>query len=481
MSGTHRSTAIPGATRRLGERLDLRRVAKIGPTQFVVFVALAAAASIVVPPTWTTGVDRWLPAFVALTILSVGLEFVAVDLPFDGDLSVATISHVALIVLVPHPFAAIAVGSSILVEQLVHRRGLAKLVFNTTGYVLTASVVSLPLGIAGHPWNAAADHDNLRLLGIFLIAAVGYYLVNTLIVSGIIAVATGRSFRFVFKANIGNTFLAEIGAATIGGLLALLWTVEPLWTVLLALPGAVISRALRYIRQLETETKLAVRTLAQAIDHRDRSTYHHSERVSVYARALAEELEVDDDLVELIAEAAAVHDLGKIGIPDRVLLKPGPLTEAERTLMWLHTEIGARILGQFALFRPGVAIVLHHHERYDGQGYPRRLKGEAIPLGARVVAVADAFDAMTEDRPYRRALDLEEATKRLRDGSGTQWDPMVVGAFLRMAAENRLPKPEFQVDHDDPAFIAPENPAIAGGRAIEACEPSPDEAPATAA
>ena len=106
--------------------------------------------------------------------------------------------------------------------------------------------------------------------------------------------------------------------------------------------------------------------------------------------------------------------------------------------MWLHTEIGARVLGQFHLFRSGAEIVLHHHEAFDGSGYPGRLAGDAIPLGARVIAVADAFDAMTSDRPYRGAMSVQEAADILRAGSGQQWDPIVVAAILRRLSEGRL-------------------------------------------
>ena len=224
----------------------------------------------------------------------------------------------------------------------------------------------------------------------------------------------------------------------IGVLFALIWVIEPLWTTLLAIPGAVIARSLQYIRQLERETRSAVASLAEVVDDRDTSTYHHSARVARYAVAIAVELAVDEDLIELIEQAASVHDLGKIGVPDRVLLKPGPLTADEQMTMWLHTEIGARILRQFHLFRSGAAIVLHHHEAFDGSGYPNGLAGEAIPLGARVVAVADAFDAMTSDRPYRNALSVDETIERFRAGAGRQWDPTVVGAAAPAGLDGRL-------------------------------------------
>jgi putative nucleotidyltransferase with HDIG domain len=258
------------------------------------------------------------------------------------------------------------------------------------------------------------------------------------------------------RTNGRSTVFAEAGAGMIGVLFALIWVVEPVWTLLLAIPGAVIARALQYIRQLERETRSAIHSLAQVVDDRDSSTFRHSERVASYAVAIAEELELDEDLVELIEQAASVHDLGKIGVPDRILLKPGPLTAEEQTSMWLHTEIGSRILGQFHLFEAGAEIVLHHHEAFDGSGYPSGLAGSAIPIGSRVVAVADALDAMSSDRPYRRALSLDDTVDRLRSGSGRQWDPEVVDAALVLIAEGRIDLAGARIaDHDrDHAAVA---------------------------
>jgi hypothetical protein len=252
--------------------------------------------------------------------------------------------------------------------------------------------------------------------------------------------------------------------------------VQTLCTLLLAIPGIVIARALEYIRQLERETRDAVGSLAEVIDHRDASTYHHSERVALYAVSIAQELRLDEGMVELVRQAATVPDLGKIGVPDRVLLKPGPLNAEERMAMWLHSEIGARILGGFRLFGPGAAIVRHHHESFDGTGYPDGLAGQAIPLGARVVAVADALDAMTSDRPYRRALSGDEALSRFRDGAGRQWDPVVIEAMLTLVESGRLDlAPSGSADAGD--FEAQGGPADgprADGRQPESDPPAVD-------
>lgn len=438
--------AVGGDTIREPTHARLHRL-RLGVSQFVALVGVAALVSLFLPATWSEPVGTWWPAFIVLTALSVALEFVAVPLPRGGALSVATISQVATLLVVPAPFAALSIGISVLIEELIRRPPLIKIYFNTASFVLTASLASFALGLVGNPWRivhaavgGSADAQ-FQPFALIIVAGAIYYVVNLLLTSAIISIASGYRFAYLLRANSRTTLLSELGAETIGGLFAFIWIVEPFWTVWLAVPTAVISRSLSYIQQLQTETRSAVRSLAQIVDHRDATTYHHSERVAVYATALARELRLDEDEIETIEQAASVHDLGKIGVADAVLLKPGPLDEAERTAMWLHTEIGAQIVGRFQQFRAGASIVLHHHERYDGSGYPGRLAGEAIPFGARVVAVADAFDAMTSDRPYRAALTIGEAVDRLRHGAGTQWDPVAAQAFLRLIEDGRLEVP----------------------------------------
>ena len=441
MQSTHESRANPLVARVTHFRAA-RGVFRVSLERYVAFVAVFAAATFAIPPSWELPPERWVAAFVVLTVLSVVLEFVEVPLPRGGVLSLATIPHVATLLLIPPPFASISIGSAVLIEELVRRAPRIKLLFNVAAFVLTARLTALVVGAVGDAWTASAARDHLVLAVLFAVAGVAYYAINAVLSSGVLSAATGERFLVLLRANTRNTRLSELGAATVGALFALIWTVEPMWTALLGVPAAVISRSLQYIRQLESETRLAVRSLAQIVDHRDTTTFHHSERVAMYAVALARELDLGEDTVELVEQAASVHDLGKIGVPDRILLKPSALTDAERTKMWLHTEIGAQILRHFELFREGAEIVLHHHEAYDGTGYPGRLSGDAIPLGARVVAVADAFDAMTSDRPYRTAMPVTEALSRLRAGSGLQWDPQIVGAFIKLVIEERIELPQ---------------------------------------
>jgi diguanylate cyclase (GGDEF)-like protein/putative nucleotidyltransferase with HDIG domain len=178
----------------------------------------------------------------------------------------------------------------------------------------------------------------------------------------------------------------------------------------------------------------AAASLAQAVDARDTYTGSHSERVSELAARLATRLGLDAEQVELTRLAGSLHDLGKLAIPEEILRKAGELTDSERLVLQRHPQIGFRMLDSLGV-DPVAEIVLHHHERWDGAGYPSGLRGEDSPLGARIIFVVDAYDAMTSDRVYRARLSHEEALAELRRCSGTQFDPLIVEAFAEELEE----------------------------------------------
>jgi cyclic di-GMP phosphodiesterase len=172
--------------------------------------------------------------------------------------------------------------------------------------------------------------------------------------------------------------------------------------------------------------------LVHALDAREHETSDHSQRVVRYTLAIAHRMGIPDGPLEDIGRGALLHDIGKIGVPDSILLKPGPLTPAEWVEMRRHPEVGFRILERIDFLRPAAEIVLAHQERYDGGGYPRRLKAEQIPLGARVFMIADTLDAMTSDRPYRKAASFADARAEISRCARTQFDPCCVEAFAAM-------------------------------------------------
>jgi putative two-component system response regulator len=216
-------------------------------------------------------------------------------------------------------------------------------------------------------------------------------------------------------------------------------------------PAELLVRVRAGERVLSLESRdMAIFAMAKLTESRDQETGQHLERVRSYAQLLARRMMewpkfrgvIDDKTVRLIYETSPLHDIGKVGIPDSILRKPGKLTEEEMAIMRTHTTLGKETLDSALVKYPDAEflrfardIVACHHERWDGAGYPNRLAGEAIPLCARIVSVADAYDALTSDRVYRRALPLEEARQIIVDGSGSQFDPDVVAAFKELTAE----------------------------------------------
>jgi putative nucleotidyltransferase with HDIG domain len=182
---------------------------------------------------------------------------------------------------------------------------------------------------------------------------------------------------------------------------------------------------------LEETYFASMETLARAIDARDRSTFGHSARVAAISMEIADAIGLVAKDREALRRGALLHDIGKIGVEDRVLRKPGPLSETEADDMREHPRIGYDMLKGLRFLEPSLANVLSHHERWDGTGYPMGLTGTSIPLSVRILAVADVFDALTSERPYRKGLGFEAATAAIRNGAGLQFDPEVVRAFLR--------------------------------------------------
>jgi response regulator RpfG family c-di-GMP phosphodiesterase len=182
-------------------------------------------------------------------------------------------------------------------------------------------------------------------------------------------------------------------------------------------------------------TQALLEGLIAALDYRDAETQWHSRRVSLYARRLAQQIGIREPELTVIEHGALLHDIGKIGVRDRVLLKPGPLSPEEWTEMKRHPELGWALLQRVDYLRPASSIVLQHQERWDGTGYPAGLRGEAIVVGARIFNIVDTLDAITSDRPYRRARQFSDASAEVIRCRGTQFDPSIVDAFLAVPPE----------------------------------------------
>jgi response regulator RpfG family c-di-GMP phosphodiesterase len=230
------------------------------------------------------------------------------------------------------------------------------------------------------------------------------------------------------------------------------------------------------VRRLDDTYRSTLEALGSAIDTRDVGTHAHSRRVRGYSLVIARAHGVPEARLRDLEHGVLLHDIGKIGIPDAILLKPGPLTPAEWAIMRRHPEIGRQVIEKIPFLRGAVPIVYHHHERWDGTGYPLGLRGEAIPLGARIFAVADALDAMTFDRPYSRATSLEAARDEIRRCAGTHFDPFVVDTFLgiplELLAAIRRSGADSAVAPDDTEAAVPAVPGLARALGIAGLEPA---------
>jgi response regulator RpfG family c-di-GMP phosphodiesterase len=187
--------------------------------------------------------------------------------------------------------------------------------------------------------------------------------------------------------------------------------------------------------ELRETYQATLEALGSALATREVGTELHSRRVHAYSIALARAHGLPEAAIDALGRGVLLHDIGKIGISDRILLKPGPLTPEEWAIMRSHPAFGRQILERIPFLRDAIPVVYHHHERWDGAGYPLGLAGQDIPLGARIFALADAFDAMTFDRPYSTAISMQAARERIREAAGTHFDPDVVATFLAMPLE----------------------------------------------
>lgn len=330
---------------------------------------------------------------------------------------------------------------------------LYRVVFNATAPALSIFVASWVYRWSGAPGIDSPDFKITQIIVPLCAFAASYFLANTLLIAGAIALEQRLSAIRVWKQNFAWLWLNYFSGASMASLLVTfggeeganalgaVWIILPLLAISYFTYKSSMARiedANKHLEQLNTLYLSTIETLAMAIDAKDQITHGHIRRVQTYAIALAKEIGVNDEhQIRAIAAAALLHDLGKLAVPEYILNKPGALTPAEFERMKLHASVGADILSAIDFPYPVVPIVRHHHENWDGRGYPAGLKGADIPIGARVLSVVDCFDALTSDRPYRPRLGDDEALQVLRERRGTMYDPLVVDAFLTLYKDLR--------------------------------------------
>jgi putative nucleotidyltransferase with HDIG domain len=299
-----------------------------------------------------------------------------------------------------------------------------------------AQVALLDLIAAQTEWALAASFV-ATLLGAAIFAGL-----NTAIASGVLALRTNQSVRSVITGDIQETVASYFALGPIGWLMAVVYSIQSWATLLFALPlyaTRQVSQRSIDMREMFTQT---IGALAAAVDKRDPYTARHSERVKEIAVDMGRVMRISDAELEALEWGGLLHDVGKIGVPDAVLLKQDRLNRDERMIMNSHPVLGAQIIAPVNKLAPELPIIRHHHEWYNGSGYPDRLIGDEIPKLARILHVADAFEAMTAARPYRMTpLTNEQALAELRKFAGVQFDPVMVDAFVKTNHVDGVPDP----------------------------------------
>ncbi len=303
----------------------------------------------------------------------------------------------------------------------------------------SAAVSVLATGIAAATYLALADGARPMLSQPLPILAAGAarYLTQTVLVDGAVALQMKRRLFASFWTLHRRDLAQMTGLYLLGAIAAVSADGQPLALVLFAVPMVAMLITLRDSARVREQTRAAILELADLIDLRDPYTHGHSQRVAALAERLGRRLKLQYSQIELIRDAARVHDIGKIGTNDVVLLKAGPLDTDEQAEMRRHVEIGHRLLRRLPEFWEGAELVLAHHERHDGRGYPRGLRGDELPLEVSVISVADTYDAMTSDRPYRRGMAWEQVRAELLRCRGAQWRETAVDAFVAMIEDER--------------------------------------------
>ena len=303
-----------------------------------------------------------------------------------------------------------------------------------------------------------------QLVWPFAAAAAVHVLTNHGLVRALLWIdRLGHAGRPAQDASAGTRLLlfSDFGYAALGLIVAGLWSILGPFAAAVALVPLYVARwAMRQFAEQRRSYERTIATLCQAVETKDFYTRGHSERVSRGARMVARQVGMRSDRVEAITVAGMLHDVGKLGVPTKVLQKEAKLTEEEYAAIQLHPMRGLEIVAEIGFLTEALAGIMHHHERMDGTGYPMGLAGQEIPEFARIISVADAFDSMTSTRSYRPGLPLGVAVERLREAAGTQFDPRIVNAFLVALDRERweppvaaVPRPDDILtirDHDDP-------------------------------
>ena len=398
-----------------------------------------------------TAHDPWigLLLFVGLVVLA---HRYAADIDGRGTTSVAVVPMIgAALLFNGYGIVAAAVVFS-LVAMLKAHSPIHRMLFNVGCMLLATGSAVFFFRLFIHGSLAQTSYERMLIPGV--LSGLVFYLVNHFFLCLIRSLAEQRSSLEIWREDYRWLWPHYAAAGLLGTTLGVTYEVMG-WavTMVMASPVALmhltitqfIRRTTVYVnelrrlnRQLSDSYESTLQALSRALDTRDAETEEHSQRVNRYTELIARRFGLPDEEIAHLCRGAILHDIGKIGVPDAILLKPAGLTASELEAMRKHPKIGYTMIAHIPFLAQAAEIVLHHHESYDGTGYPSGLAGEEIPLGARIFAVVDTLDAMTSDRPYRKALTFDEALAEIERQRGRQFDPIIVDTLLSVPISELL-------------------------------------------
>src|SRR3954469_25478338 len=415
--------------------------------------------------------------FLALFGLSSASAVLKVTLPLTTSGSTMAVSYAvdfaSLLLLGPHQTMLVAAASAYCQCYLnkKERNPLYRTLFSMASLVVTVECA----GLAFRLLQGTADTDPMTAVARPLVgAATAYFLVNTGLIATAIAVSTGQRIATTWHTNFlwsAPSYFVGAGTAALAA-----WVVRHTGYWLAPLTFAPLYLTYRtykvYMGRIEDEQRhvqqtsdlhlATIEALARAIDAKDQTTQSHIRRVQLYAARLAEEVNLSASEIQGVKTAALLHDIGKLAVPEHILSKPGPLTQEEVQKIRVHPHGRAEIIPAVPFPYPVAPLILSHHERWDGKGYPQGLTGAEIPLGARILTIVDYYDAVTTERPYHKALSKESAIGLLKHEAGRALDPKLVPVFVDM-----LPSPVAELGgggepeaDDEPAQALPGSTAV---------------------
>ena len=365
------------------------------------------------------------------TLITVALAAMPVRLP-GGIVAHTTTAPIIAAIFDPglaNPFGVcwIAFVGTIELRDVRRELSLYQTLYNRFDYLLSAFAGYV---VYDATRVAVRQDDPLGIIAQIALCGIAMTFINLLLGISVVSLRTNTPLARIWSLSVSNILTGLFALVPLGWLMSEIGEKVGLWAAGMFIVPLYLARFAfsKYAEQRELFFG-TVSALSQAIDAKDGFTRGHADRVSRIAGAIARQLGLPERQIEQIELAGMLHDIGKIGVEDRILMKPQRLDEDEQLLMRRHPIYGASILEPSAALRPLVPIVLHHHENFDGTGYPDGLKGDEIPIGSRIMIVADAYEAMTSDRIYRKALGHDRAMEQLNRFKGTQFDPAMVRAL----------------------------------------------------